>query len=138
MILLHIFATLDWDYYVMGEERAFLTVNRQDKRPMFATLSRVNKVFEVKKALYGTKDACDSGIIESRLGNYALTNLNEILQLCSCIFIKRYKEGVIYLYTQYSHVDDFIMGGSSKELITEQFNSKVRARASYTEPDRAE
>jgi len=130
MILLHIFATLDWDYYVMDEKRAFLTANRQDKRPMYATLSGVNKVFEVKKALYGTKDACRDYRI--KVEELYIDKLEcQKLQLCSCIFIKRYKEDVIYIL---SHVDDFIMGGSNKQL-TEQFISEVRARASYTEPE---
>ena len=116
MILLHIFAAKDWDYYVMDEKRAFLSAPRQDIRPMYATISGMQKIYEVKKALYGTKDACrDYRVNVERL--YIDKLKCEKLQLCSCIFIKRISENIVLVL---SHVDDYLLGGNKLEL-TQQF-----------------
>jgi len=57
MILFHIFAHKDWDYWTMDEKRAFLSAQRQDTRKMYVTIPGSSKMYEVYNALYGTKDA---------------------------------------------------------------------------------
>ena len=130
MILLHVFAAKDWDYYVMDEKRAFLSAPRQDTRPMYAKISGIQKIFEVKKALYGTKDACrDYRVNVEKL--YIDTLGCEKLQLCSCIFVKRISDELVLIL---SHVDDYLFGGSKTEL-TMQLIEEARQHASYTDPE---
>jgi hypothetical protein len=130
MILLHIFAAKDWDYYVMDEKRAFLSAPRQDTRPMYAKISGIQKIYEVKKALYGTKDACRD--YRDNVEHIYIDKLEcEKLQLCSCIFIKRISEDIVLIL---GHVDDYLIGGSKKER-TQQFIREAMKHASYTDPE---
>jgi len=127
MILLHIFASKDWDYYAMDEKRAFLSAPRKDPRPMYANIS--GAFYEVKNALYGTKDACRD--YRDKVEDMYMNKLKcEKLQLCSCIFIKREREDVLLIL---SHVDDFLLGGSNRSL-TDRFIEEARTFANYTEP----
>jgi len=130
MILLHIFAAKDWDYYVMDEKRAFLSAPRQDTRPMYAKISGIQKIYEVKKALYGTKDACRD--YRDNVEHIYIDKLEcEKLQLCSCIFIKRISEDIVLIL---GHVDDYLIGGNNKER-TQQFIHEAMKHASYTDPE---
>ncbi len=49
LILLHIIASNNWDYFLIDEQRAFLTADRADNRQL--------KSNSGVKAIYGTKDA---------------------------------------------------------------------------------
>ena len=94
---------------------------------MYAKISDIHKIYEVKKALYGTKDACRD--YRDNVEHIYIDKLEcEKLQQCSCIFIKRISEEIL------GHVDDYLIGGNNKER-TKQFIHKAMKHASYTDPE---
>ena len=131
LILFHIFAHKNWDYYTMDEKRAFLSAQRQDTRKMYVTIPGSSKMYAVYNALYGTKDAMRDYRIKVE-DMYINKLLCQKLQLCSCIYIKRIQEDIILML---GHVDDYLYGGNNNEA-TEQFIAAARTHAQYTEPER--
>jgi hypothetical protein len=132
LILFHIFAHKDWDYYTMDEKRAFLSAQRQDTRKMYVTIPGSSKMYAVYNALYGTKDAMRDYRIKVE-DMYINKLLCQKLQLCSCIYIKRIQEDIILMLV--GHVDDYLYGGNNNE-VTERFIAAARTHAQYTEPER--
>ena len=131
MILFHIFAHKDWDYWTMDEKRAFLSAQRQDTRKMYVTIPGSSKMYEVYNALYGTKDAMRDYRI--KVEDMYINKLQcQKLQLCSCIYIKRIAEDIILML---GHVDDYLYGGSNS-TVTENFIAEARKHAQYTEPEK--
>ena len=131
MILFHIFAHKDWDYYTMDEKRAFLSAQRQDTRKMYVTIPGSSKMYAVYNALYGTKDAMRDYRI--KVEDMYINKLDcQKLQLCSCIYIKRILEDIILML---GHVDDYLYGGSNN-VVTERFITEARTHAQYTEPEK--
>ena len=97
---------------------------------MYAKISDIHKIYEVKKALYGTKDACRD--YRDNVEHIYIDKLEcEKLQLCSYIFIKWISEDIVLIL---GHVDDYLIGGNNKER-TKQFIHKAMKHASYTDPE---
>ena len=120
-ILLHIFSALDWDYYLIDEERAFLQAKKQDKNIRLAKFRGSKEYYQILGALYGTKDACRDYDASS---SDKLIKLGfQRLHLCSCIFYrycenynevtKQVENAVIFIY---KHVDDYFIGGNSNDV----------------------
>ena len=131
MILFHIFAHKDWDYWTMDEKRAFLSAQRQDTRKMYVTIPGSSKMYEVYNALYGTKDAMRDYRV--KVEDMYINKLQcQKLQLCTCIYIKRIQEDIILML---GHVDDYLYGGSNS-TVTENFITEARKHAQYTEPEK--
>jgi hypothetical protein len=118
LIIMHVCASLNWDYYWLDEQRAFLTAERNDKRPMYVRFQGDKKIFGVDKALYGTKDASRDyhmkvdGIMYDKI-------LCEMLHMCSCVYIN-VKDGNIVIILD--HVDDFVFTGNKNEYTLEMIN----------------
>eukprot|EP01036_Dinobryon_divergens_P033627 gene33627-43460_t len=55
LILLHIIATLDFDYWHLDEKRAFLTAEKTDKHITLARILGDPNYYEILKAVYGLK-----------------------------------------------------------------------------------
>jgi hypothetical protein len=129
LVLLHVFAALDWEFFHLDEVRAFLNAPKQDPRPIYAKFSGDSTVREMVHAVYGKRDAPRDyhDLVDERL----VTRLGcERLNMCSCIYVKRDGECATYVY---GYVDDFVIGGSdsgkSQDLI-----AAFRGEAPTTDP----
>lgn len=129
LILLHIFAHYDWDYFVMDEERAFLNAPRTDLRPLYCKIPGDPTYYNVKNAVYGQKDACHDHRIKKDK-----QYVNELgcrkSQVWGNLYEKRDGDKVIL---SGSHVDDFMTGGNDVTY-TSQFIAEARKLAKYTDP----
>ena len=137
-ILLHIFASLDYDFWHIDEDRAFLNAKKQDKNVRLAKFRGSSDFFEILGALYGTKDASRDYDESSakKLLSFGFTRLH----LCSCIFYKceeRYnyftKKNEKFFIFIYKFVDDYIIGGNSND-VTLDFINEFRCTVNTTEP----
>jgi hypothetical protein len=101
LILMHLCAVNDWEYYWLDENRAFLTAERQDQRELYAKFPGDPDYCKVMKALYGTKDA--SRDYQIKIVNIVVNIMGfERLNLCSCLYVLR-KNGQIIIILD--HVD---------------------------------
>jgi hypothetical protein len=107
LMLVHIFASQDMDYYFTDEERAFLKADRRDNYLTFARLSGDSKVYQILKALYGMKTASrDHHLsVRDRLVQLGFTRLT----VSSSIY-RLYEDGILILV--YVYVDDFVFGAA--------------------------
>ena len=112
LILMHVIASLDWEYYWVDESRAFLMADRTDTRPLYARVAGNPELLKVAKALYGAKDAPRDYRI--RVDRIATEEVKcERLGMCTCIYVKRDEESMVVIF---DHVDDFIfMVGNKPE-----------------------
>lgn len=114
IILLHIIASLGWDFVHIDEKRAFLNADYTGDRRIFAKIRSGPEWYEVLKALYGLKTSprhYQDKVIE-RLESHGYKRLVS----CSCIFIKKVVEGsTIKLVLIYDYVDDFIFTSDSRD-----------------------
>ena len=116
LILLHTIAANGWDYFWIDEQRAFLTANRADNRPLYVRFRGDKKVYGVGKAVYGTKDA--SRDYRIKIDTLMIDKMKCMkLAMCSCIYIRRDNTNHVVLI--YDHVDDFVFTGNSREYTLE-------------------
>jgi hypothetical protein len=129
LVLLHVFAALDWEFFHLDEVRAFLNAPKQDPRHIYAKFSGDSTVREMVHAVYGKRDAPRDyhDLVDERLVNRLGC---ERLNMCSCIYVKRDSDRATYVY---GYVDDFVIGGpdstKSQELI-----AAFRGEAPTTDP----
>jgi hypothetical protein len=130
LILLHIFAHYDWDYFIMDEERAFLNAKRSDTRPLYCKLPGDKLIHQVENAVYGTKDASrdHSNKKDSQYKNELGCRKSPI---CGSCFIKRTEDKCII---SMSHVDDFLTGGNDTNY-TKDFIKQAQELAKYSTPE---
>jgi hypothetical protein len=107
LILLHIIATLDFDYWHLDEKRAFLTADKTDK---YITLARIlgdPNYYEILKAVYGLKSSSHDyqQKVIALMTKLGFTRLH----VCSSIFYK-YEKGKLCIVFDY--VDDFVFTGN--------------------------
>jgi hypothetical protein len=129
LLLLHIVATLDWEFVHVDEIRAFLNATYKGESKVFARLAKQKQYYEVVGALYGLKTSPRDYHIQvvNRLRELSF----EPLHTSSCIFIRRLDDGRIVIV--FDFVDDFIVTGSDKECIDDFINS-FRKIVNTTEP----
>ena len=129
LILLHIIATLDFDYWHLDEKRAFLTAEKTDK---YITLARIlgdPNYYEILKAVYGLKTSSHDyqQKVIARMTQLGFTRLH----ICSSIFYK-YENGQLCIVFDY--VDDFVFTGNDNTF-TLALITEFRKLAQTTEPD---
>lgn len=129
LIIMHICATNDWDYYWVDEQRAFLTAERNDTRPMYVKFQGDKEIYGVGKALYGTKDASRDYHIKVDNIMYKIL-LCEKLHMCSCVYMK-YQDGNVVIILD--HVDDFVFTGNNNEYTLSVIN-EFRKHVNTDEP----
>jgi hypothetical protein len=127
LILLHIYAALDWDFVHIDEKRAFLKAEKLGEK-CYTKIPGEREYYEIVGALYGLRTSPK---------DYQITVINRLrelnfeqLQMCSCIFIRREKRGVVIVY---NFVDDQIIGSNNEELLQE-YIVQYRAIVDTTEP----
>jgi len=129
-VLLHLIATLNWEFAHIDESRAFLTAKYKGETPVLAKFQGdKNKYWNILGALYGLKTSPrDYGTeVIKRLNTFGFHKLHH----CSSIHKKITENNhVIFAYV---FVDDFIMTGSSKEE-TQRAIDQYRTVATTTEP----
>ena len=118
------FASKNWDYYWLDEQRAFLTADRQDKRPMYA------KFHGIGKALYGTKDASRDYSIKIDKLMISDSMQCKKLQMCAKVYVST--ENNIKTVAL-CHVDDFVFGGENNQQ-TLDLISRFRKTAKTDDP----
>jgi hypothetical protein len=131
LVLLHLFASKQYDFFHIDEQRAFLNARKQDHYKTFAKFSGDTKFYDIVGAVYGTKTASRDyqDLVASRM-----INLNfKRLHMCSCIYYKynNIDKTVIFVY---DYVDDFICGGNSTTA-TLNFINEFRTMVNTTEPE---
>eukprot|EP01034_Spumella_vulgaris_P022931 gene22931-29109_t len=128
LVVLHIVASLGWDYAHVDEIRAFLSAKYKGEKRVFTKLRHDRAVYEVKGALYGLKtspkDYQDE--VTERLTKLGYTRL----KMCGCIYIKRVGNNIVMIY---DFVDDFVFTGDDHS-VTEACIMELRSCASTTEP----
>jgi hypothetical protein len=128
---------LDWDFYHIDEDRAFLNAKKQDENVRLAKFRGSSDFFEVLGTLYGTRDASRDYDDSS---SEKLINLGfKRLHLCSCIYY-RYEEhiddnnnvvqAIIFIY---KFVDDLIIGGNFNDP-TVSFINNFRKNVKTSSP----
>jgi len=113
LILLHVIASLGWDYAHVDEIRAFLNAPYNNKKRAFTKFRGDDNWYEILCALYGlrtsAKDYQDT--VEHRM---LMIGFKRLL-LCGCIYV--YVEGNDIVF-----VDDFIFTGNKRSLIEQKIN----------------
>ena len=143
LILLHVFAAKDWNYYFMDEKRAFLTAEPSDKRPCYVKFSGDSTFHQAVKSVYGKTDACRD--YRNKTDSIMVNDLKcEQLMMCPCMYTKFYEADTIYDVNNklinesapvvvYDFVDDFIFGGSNDDVTLNQIKS-FREKVQTDEP----
>jgi hypothetical protein len=114
-LLLHIIAHYDWEFCHMDESRAFLSASYKGETPVVARIHGFHKFYKVHGALYGLKSSPRHYRLEvvERLEKMGFTRLTT----SSCIFVYRPdSQNVVFIFV---FVDDFIITGTSRDLIQE-------------------
>ena len=129
LIIMHVCAALNWDYYWIDEQRAFLSAERNDTRPKYVKFQGDSQLYGIGKAIYGTKDA--SRDYHIKVDNIMINILKcERLHMCSCVYIKSYSDNIVIVL---DHVDDFVFAGSNNEY-TLKLVEEFRKHAKTDEP----
>jgi hypothetical protein len=127
-ILFHIWGHLNWSYYHVDENRAFVNAERQDKRNLYLTVKGICEIKEAAKALYGLKDAAAD---YRYTANKRLENIGFVhLMKCICVYIKRDGSNIVVVY---DFVDDYIFSGNDENYV-EQTIAIFRTMAPTGEP----
>ena len=130
LILMHLFAVLDCEFYHIDENRAFLNAPKLDQIKTIARIPGDPSFYEILNALYGLKtsshDYQEKNI--KRMEQISFTRLH----LCSSIYYK-FEAGKLCI--AYSHVDDFVFGGTD-DTFTQQQIKDFRVLASTSEPSK--
>jgi hypothetical protein len=105
LILMHLFAALDCDFYHIDENRAFLNAPKWDQIKTIARIPGDPSYYEILNALYGLKTSShDYQEKNKRMKQNQFTRLH----LCSSIYYK-FEAGKLCI--AYAHVDDFVFVG---------------------------
>jgi hypothetical protein len=101
LILMHLFAVFDCDFYHIDENRAFLNAPKLDQIKTIARIPGDPAYFEILNALYGLKTSSH----DYQEKNVMRMDLNKFtrLHLCSSIYYK-FEDGKLCI--MYAHVDD--------------------------------
>ena len=128
LILMHLFAVFDCDFYHIDENRAFLNAPKLDQIKTIARIPGDPAYYEILNALYGLKTSSH----DYQEKNIMRMDLNKFtrLHLCSSIYYK-FEDGKLCIV--YSHVDDFLFGGTDNTY-TQQQIIDFRKLASTSEP----
>ena len=128
LILMHLFAVFDCDFYHIDEIRAFLNVPKLENIKTIARIPGDPSFYETLNALYGLKTSSH----DYQENNVMRFDLNKFtrLHLCSSNY---YKFGDGKLCIVYAHVDDFLFGGTDSTY-TQQQIFDFRKLASTSEP----
>jgi hypothetical protein len=103
LILMHLFAALDCDFYHIDENRASLNAPKLDQIRTIARITGDPAYYEILNALYSLKTS-NHYYQEKNIKRMELNNFTR-LHLCSSIY---YKIEDNKLCIAYSHVDDFL------------------------------
>ena len=115
LILLHVVASHDWDYWHVDESRAFISSVRQDLDPMYAIVKGDPNYYKILKALYGLKTSPRDYQLKVQS---TLTKLGyHKLSFSPCIFVKIPPDHPEDILIVYDYVDDFVFTGSNNDLI---------------------
>jgi hypothetical protein len=117
LMLLHIFATEDMDYYFTDEERAFLKADRRDDFLTYAKLTGDSRFYQILKALYGMKTASRDHHMHVR---DRLTLLGFKRLTVSSSVYRFFEDGALILV--YVYVDDFIFGATCTKKCLEKIH----------------
>jgi len=128
LILLHLFAAFDCDFYHIDENRAFLNAPKLDQIKTIARIPGDPEYYEILNALYGLKTSSHD-YQEKNVKRMEINNFTR-LHLCSSIY---YKFEDNQLCIVYAHMDDFIFGGTN-DAYTQQQIMDFRKLASTSEP----
>ena len=128
LILMHLFAVFDCDFYHIDENRAFLNAPKLDNIKTIARISGAPAYYEILNALYGLKTSSH----DYQEKNVMRMDLNKFtrLHLCSSIYYK-FEDGKLCIV--YAQVDDFLFGGTDNTY-TQQQITYFRKLASTSEP----
>ena len=128
LILMHLFAVFDCDFYHIDENRAFLNAPKLDQIRTIARIPGDPSFYEILNALYGLKTSSH----DYQEKNITRMDLNKFtrLHLCSSIYYK-FEDGKLCIV--YAHVDDFLFGGTDNTY-TQQQIIDFRKLASTSEP----
>jgi len=130
LLLLHLIAHKDWDFYLVDEIRAFLTARYSGKTRMMARMRGDSRFWEVLGALYGLKTSP-----KDYNASLVLRMVEKLgfkpFKLSKCIFFKETDRGIIFVY---HFVDDFLVTGSCAEELRE-FLLIFREVFKTTEPE---
>jgi hypothetical protein len=130
LIFMHVIAIHGWKYYWCDENRAFLSVDRQDPRPLYAKFPGDSTYYRVQKALYGTKDAPRD--YKKKVEMVLLDTLGfKPLVMCSSIYVLCENDAVQIIV--YDHVDDFIFSGPDETVVLAMI-TRFREHAKTDEP----
>ena len=130
LILLHLIAHKDWDFYLVDEIRAFLSARYTSSTRMFAKIRGDGRFWEVLGALYGLKTSpkdYNTSLVLRMVEKLGF----KPFKLSKCIFVKETKNGIIFVY---HFVDDFLITGSCAEELME-FILLFREVFKTTEPE---
>lgn len=107
-VLMHMCAKYDWDYCHVDEVRAFLNAPYQGETPVYARMRGDPNYYKILGALYGLRtsprhysDSAGRRLVEK----LSCTRLH----MCSCIYVRRYEDGVVFIYV---FVDDYVAFGN--------------------------
>ena len=128
LILLHVIASLEWEYAHIDEIRAFLNAPYSGEKRAFTKFRGADKWYEIVGALYGLKSSPKDyqDVVEERFTIMGFKRLH----MCSCIYIYRRNHDIVIVY---DYVDDFIFTGNNRVLVEEMIN-QLRGVASTTQP----
>ncbi len=131
-ILMHLFSALDCEFYHIIDEknRAFLNAPKLDQIRTIARIPGDPAYYEILNALYGLKTSSSHDYQEKNIKRMELNNFTR-LHLCSSIY---YKFEDNKLCIAYSHVDDFLFGGTDDAYTQQQIIIDFRKLASTSEP----
>lgn len=129
LLLLHLAAVFNWIICHVDEKRAFLAATYKGSKEVYTKLVHSSEWYRVLGALYGLKTSpkdYQTDVIERllKMGYRRLV-------LSSCLYIKHVGTEYVIIF---DYVDDFIVTGSSREVITKHFIEPFRLAANTTEP----
>jgi hypothetical protein len=110
--IMHYIAALEYEYYHLDEERAFLNApyKNRDVKPTYLILSGNPEYYKVVNAVYGMKDAPRN---YQDMQHDRLTKLGfKRLMMSHCIYVKHDMNNFILTYV---YVDNFIITGSDEK-----------------------
>lgn len=121
-----------WNVFQLDVKSAFLHGDLQedvyvDQPPGFETLDEIDKVYKLKKALYGLRQAPRAWYSKIE-GYFQRKGFNK----CYCehtLFVKAEKEGILIVSL---YVDDLIYTGNSEEML-EEFKASMKDEFSMTD-----
>lgn len=130
LMLLHLIAHRDWNFYLADEIRAFLTARKTGTKRVIARMRGDGRFWEVLGALYGLKTSPKDYNISLVLRMIEKLGFKPF-KLSRCIFYRESNRGIIFVY---HFVDDFLITGSCKEEV-EDFLLEFKNYFNITEPE---